>query len=71
MPSRNVELKPVDHVETYNIDTSLKEMEQIMHMEKLKHMPANISSLKLMTLEALLTPPLVRWKSLSNTSGWP
>jgi hypothetical protein len=25
----------------------------------------------LMTLEALLTPPLVRWKSLSNTSGWP
>jgi len=34
-------------------------------------MPANISSLKLMTLEALLTPPLVRWKSLSNTSGWP
>lgn len=34
-------------------------------------MPANISSLKLMILEALLTPPIVRWNNLSNTSGWP
>jgi len=22
-------------------------------------------------LDALLTPPLVRWNSLSKTSGWP
>lgn len=50
----------------------MKEIEtSYIQEEKLKYMPANISSLKLMTLEALLTPPLVRWKSLSNTSGWP
>jgi capsular polysaccharide biosynthesis protein len=65
-------LKPAAHGQTYAINTSIKEMETSyghIQKENLKHMPANISSLKLMTLEALLTPPLVRWKSLSNTSG--
>lgn len=33
--------------------------------------PANISSLKLITFDALLMPPLVMWKILSNISGWP
>jgi hypothetical protein len=34
-----------------------------------RDIPAKISSLRLIILEALLTPPLVRWKTLSNTSG--
>jgi hypothetical protein len=33
--------------------------------------PANMSSLRLIILDALLTPPLVRWKSRSKISGCP
>ena len=36
-----------------------------------QQLPANISSLKLITFEALLMPPLVMWKILSNISGCP
>jgi len=34
-------------------------------------LPANISSLKFITFDALLMPPLVMWKIRSNISGWP
>jgi len=41
-----------------------------MH-EKESASPAKMSSLRLIPAEALLIPPLVMWKILSKTSGWP